>query len=150
MSAVLERDPVAARDEEHSQLAKIEGLYERFDEGQPGMVRLVGPNDQQIDLPESVVRLLRQIVHVLAQGEAVSIVPVHKELTTQQAADLLNVSRQYLVTLLERGELPFHKTGTHRRIKFGDLMDYKRRRDEARKVNLDKLTRLGQELGDCR
>ena len=73
--------------------------------------------------------------------------PVHMELTTQEAADLLNVSRQYLVRLLEDGAMPFTKTGTHRRIRFGDLMAYKRARDATRRQGLKRLTRLSEELG---
>lgn len=145
-SAVLDREPVVAKEEERSRIEQMEDLYER-QTADDTTFRLVGPGDEAIELPESIGHLLRQIVHVLAQGEAVSIVPVHKELTTQQAADLLNVSRQFLVQLLDRDEIPHHKVGTHRRIAFGDLMEYKHRRDQQRRKDLDNLTQMSQEMG---
>lgn len=73
-----------------------------------------------------------------------------RELTTQEAADFLNVSRQYFVQLLERGDIRFAKTGTHRRVEFGDVLAYKQRRDAQRRQILDELTQLGQEMGDYR
>jgi excisionase family DNA binding protein len=98
-------------------------------------------------LPASLFQLLRQAVTELAHGQVVTLVSCNKELTTQQAANLLGVSRPYLIKLLEQGEIPFVRTGTHRRILFDDLMAYKERRDAGRRKDLASLTQLSQELG---
>lgn len=108
---------------------------------------MVGPDNESIDLPEDLFKVLRRAVHILARGDAVSIVPVQAELTTQQAADMLNISRPHLVALLEANEIPFKRTGKHRRIRLGDLLDYKRKRDEQRREQLAQLTRLSEENG---
>jgi excisionase family DNA binding protein len=148
MTTVLERGPVAASESERPSLEKMEWVFEEAQqEGAQGTPVLLGPSGERIELPESVFTVLRQLVHHLAQGRVVMVVPVNKELTTQEAADILNVSRPYLVKLLDEGKIPFVKTGTHRRIQFADLMAYKRIRDAERKQGLARLTQLGQELG---
>jgi len=101
----------------------------------------------QVELPTSALRLLVDILAELADGNAVTVVPVHAELTTQEAADLLNVSRPHLVKLLEGGGLPFHRTGKHRRVRFGDLMKFKDERDRASEQAMGELTEQAQELG---
>jgi excisionase family DNA binding protein len=100
----------------------------------------------QIELPTSALRLLVDILAELADGNAVRVVPIHAELTTQEAADLLNVSRPHLVKLLEDGELPFHRTGKHRRVRFADLMAYKTARDQASEQAMTELAEQAQEL----
>ena len=90
------------------------------------------------------------VAFILAQaadGQGVSIVPSHAELTTQQVADLLNISRPFVVSLLEAGEIPFHLVGTHRRIRYDDLEDYQRRGASGSRAAADELSDLGQELG---
>ena len=101
----------------------------------------------QVELPTSALRLLVDILAELAGGNAVKVVPVHAELTTQEAADMLNVSRPHLVKLLEDGALPFHRTGKHRRVRFADLMQYKDARDRASEEAMAELARQAQESG---
>lgn len=101
----------------------------------------------QVELPTSALRLLVDILAELADGNAVKVLPVHAELTTQEAADLLNVSRPHLVKLLEDGVLAFHKTGKHRRVKFADLMHYRESRAQASDQALAALAQQAQELG---
>lgn len=101
----------------------------------------------EVELPAELVPLLVEVLGQIANGNGVRVVPVHAELTTQQAADLLNTSRPYLIKLLEGGAIPFHLTGTHRRVKLGDLLAYKHVRDAERRVILDELTSEAQELG---
>ena len=108
---------------------------------------LVSPDGARIALPDPVFHLLVRITEILAHGDAVTIVPVGKELTTQQAADLLNVSRQYLVRLLDEGRIPFTRTGKHRRVRFDDVATYKKRRDKERRAKLKEIVRLSEDAG---
>ncbi|PAT32770.1 helix-turn-helix domain-containing protein [Vandammella animalimorsus] len=101
----------------------------------------------QVELPTSALRLLVDILAELADGNAVRVVPVHTELTTQEAADLLNVSRPHLVKLLEEGVLAFHRTGKHRRVKLADLMEYKQARERASAQAMAELAQQSQTLG---
>lgn len=112
-------------------------------------IAIFDQNDKahQVELPTSALRLLVEILGELANGNAVKVVPVHAELTTQEAADMLNVSRPHLVKLLEGGALPFHRTGRHRRVRFSDLMEYKARRDQESHAAMDELAAQAQELG---
>ena len=100
----------------------------------------------QFELPTSALRLLIEILSELAEGNAVKVVPIHAELTTQEAADMLNVSRPHLVKLLEAGALPFHKTGKHRRVRFADLMRFKAEQDRASAQAMEALAKQAQEL----
>lgn len=100
-----------------------------------------------VTLPAPALQLLVRILSEMAEGNAVTLVPHHTELTSQQAADLLDVSRPHLVKLLENGEIPFHKVGSHRRVRFTDVLAYKRRIDGARLEAFRKLSELSQDLG---
>lgn len=104
-------------------------------------------NTHQIELPTSSLTLLISILGELAVGNAVQIVPVHAELTTQEAANILNVSRPHMVKLLEEGKLPFHKAGRHRRVFFADLMRYKDQRDNESSRAMQELADHSQKLG---
>ena len=105
----------------------------------------VGDADALV-IPRPTAILFAQILDALAQGKGVQIVPKDIELTTQQAANLLNVSRPYLISLLESGQVPFRKVGRHRRITFEALMEYKRRDDAQRRAAADDLAALSEEL----
>jgi excisionase family DNA binding protein len=100
----------------------------------------------QVALPTSALRLLVDMLSELAEGNAVKVVPIHAELTTQEAADVLNVSRPHLVKLLESGALPFHKTSKHRRIRIADLMGFKAEQDRASAQAMEALAKQAQEL----
>jgi len=101
---------------------------------------------KRVEVPVSALRLFVEILTQIGSGNAVSIIPIHAELTSQEAANLLNVSRPFLIRLLDQGEIKYHKTGTHRRILYQDVIAYKDRIDEARKRDLDELARQAQEL----
>ncbi|MBD2514938.1 helix-turn-helix domain-containing protein [Nostoc sp. FACHB-973] len=109
--------------------------------------KLVGANGEQIIIPDSIYQVLLQVVQAMASGKAISIIPQQQELTTQQAAEFLNVSRPYLIKLLEQGEIPHIKVGSHRRVRFDDLMKYKQQRDTERSKFLDQLIAESQEMG---
>jgi excisionase family DNA binding protein len=113
-------------------------------------VRILGElaGDDILVVPRQAAVMLAQILGFLANGQGVTVTPSNAMLTTQQAADFLNVSRPYLIKLLEAGEIPFEMVGTHRRVAFGELMEYERRDDQERRRAADELTELGQELGE--
>lgn len=102
---------------------------------------------QTFVLPAAAVRLLTDMMAQLAEGRSVAVMPRHAELTTQQAADLLNVSRPYLVSLLEQDKLPFKKVGTHRRVQLQDLLAYMEARNKVSDDAMDALAAEAQELG---
>ncbi|MGH7137109.1 MAG: excisionase family DNA-binding protein [Pirellulales bacterium] len=104
----------------------------------------VEPDEEAIAIPMSAVRLLADILTEMAKGNAVTLLPINAELTTQQAAELLNVSRPFLIEQLEKGTIPFRKVGTHRRVLFRDLMAYKQTIDQRRLQALDELSALDQ------
>jgi excisionase family DNA binding protein len=112
-------------------------------------IKVVGSDGLEYEaaIPAAAYRSLIDVLAQMAQGNSVSLVPIHAELTTQEAADLLNVSRPYLIKKIEAGELPHHKVGRHRRIHFNDLMIYKERIDREAAAAFDEMVALSQELG---
>lgn len=109
---------------------------------------LVGPDGTAVDIPASVLSGLRLVAQAIASGRAVTVAPQDLELTSQQAADLLHVSRPHLIKLLDRGELPYHRTSddpaAHRRIMLRDVEDYRARRRADRRERLRELTQASQ------
>jgi excisionase family DNA binding protein len=141
--------PVSAPPDQRAEVAAIFRLLDRAAHvrRQRGACKLVGPSGEAISIPESVFYILERVAEVMARGDSITIVPVGQEMTTQQAADLLNVSRQYLVRLLNEGRIPYTKTGKHRRVRIEDVLAFKERRDRDRKAGLDELTRMSEESG---
>ena len=106
-----------------------------------------GEESDAVSVPSSAMRLFLHLLLELSQGNAVTLVPTRSELTTQQTADLLSVSRPYVVKLLEEGKIPSRTVGKYRRVRFDDVINYKRKDDEARAKVLDQLAAEAQELG---
>ena len=104
-------------------------------------------SEETATIPAMAYRLLVDILTQMSQGNAVTIIPIHAELTTQEAADLINVSRPFLIKQMELGEIPHHKVGSHRRVRFTDLMEYKKNIDAARNKVLTELVEESQKLG---
>lgn len=100
-----------------------------------------------IKLPASAVRALVRILDEMGRGNAVTVMPVHAELTTQEAAEMLNISRPSLIQLLDEGKIEFRKVGTHRRVRFQALVAYKRQAEADRKAVLAELAAYDQEIG---
>src|SRR6202040_3252144 len=120
----------------------------RLRRAKPLRLRIVDdPAKRTVDLPVSAVRMLIQLLEEMARGNAVTLIPVRAELTTQEAADMLNVSRPSLIQLLDDGKIEFRRVGTHRRVRFEGLMAYKRRADADRRAALAELVAYDQELG---
>jgi excisionase family DNA binding protein len=139
-------EPMRAPREDRAKIAELSSALHPSS-GREAHYDLVGPDGKRHRIPESVIHGLARMAEVLARGDAVTIVPVGARMTTQQAADLLNVSRQYLVRLLDEGKIPYDRTGAHRRLKIEDVLAYKQERDRKRDAGLDELTRLTEELG---
>lgn len=112
-------------------------------------LKIANQNNDPDDLilPGYAINLLLDILTEMSKGNAITVMPIHAELTTQETAELLNVSRPHLVELLEQGKIPFRKVGTHRRVLAKDVFDYKQRIDADRLEALDELTAQAQELG---
>ena len=138
--------PIAAPPEQHAQVAALakalEGMAHAPRRRTVPRCQLVGPKGESIPLPEAVFHVLARVAEVMARGDAITVVPVGREVTTQQAADLLNVSRQYLVRLLDEGRIPFGKTGKHRRVRIEDVLSFKEQRDRDRRAGLRDLSRM--------
>jgi excisionase family DNA binding protein len=144
MAVAMNGAPVAAAESERTRLAELDDLLDGLPDALP---RIVGAEGGAVELPASAAELLRRVVHLLATGHTVTVAPLERELTSRQAADILGVSRPYLVRLLDRGDIPWTRTGTHRRVRLEDVLAYKRVRDAERRAALRELTRMSDKLG---
>lgn len=126
-------------------ISQILGRH-RHDTNFDERITFVDEKSEQIVLPASVLELLKNVLVQMAQGNAMTLVPIHAQLTTQEAADILNVSRPYVVKLLETGQIPFSRKGSHRRILYNDLLVYTTKAEELQMTALDQLTAQAQEL----
>jgi len=108
---------------------------------------LDAPKGETLRIPAPAVRMLVRILEEMARGNAVTLIPVQAEVTTQEAADMLNISRPSLIQLLNEGKIKYRKVGTHRRVRFESLMAYKRAADTERRAALAELAAYDQEIG---
>jgi excisionase family DNA binding protein len=137
------------RDRELSQraLRRIQDYLTTHPTTDPDVLQGELSGDDALVVPREATVLFAQVLTYLAKGQSVTVTPDSAELTTQEAAEFLNVSRPYLIKLLESGEIPFRLVGRHRRVRFQDLREYRNRDDLARRRAADELTQLTEELG---
>lgn len=134
------RAPVRPKEQELPAVRRLDEILEGRRKA-----KLLGPNGEELAIPETIYAVIRRVVHEMTRGNAISVVPVHMELTTQQAADLLNVSRPHLVHLLDAGAIPHHKVGKHRRVRFDAVMKYRNDRTAKRRQAIAEITAIAQE-----
>lgn len=132
------RDEIESASEAASALARALGPH--------GTLTIKASDDEAVTLAPALADIVIEVLGHVATGHMVTLVPIGAMLTTQQAADILNVSRPHLSKLLKEGHIPFTPVGSHRRVRFEDLMEYKEKRDAGRREALDELARLGQEF----
>ena len=135
------QEPITLPESEGSQIRELNRML------QGGTPALVGAGGERVELPEAVFRLLKDIVRNMQLGRAVILIPENQQMTTQRASVLLGVSRPHLIKLLEAGELPYHKAGSHRRVYLRDLLAYQKRRDAERKEALNRIAKEAYESG---
>jgi excisionase family DNA binding protein len=139
---------LAPTDEDIRQARRSRELLERLQEQERAGFDLVarGQDDERIPIPAALLELIGTALDELAAGRGVTVAALETELTTQEAADLLNISRPFLIRLLEEGAIPFRKVGTHRRIRLSDVLDYKQARDAQAERAYQELVAQAQEL----
>ncbi|MDT9409670.1 helix-turn-helix domain-containing protein [Corynebacterium rouxii] len=146
MSKRTFNSPVESASAAREALQRLNTVLSKVPEKENIEVAVEG-NDDVILLPRDVAIVLREVLANSSAGRSVGVIPMHAELTTQQAADLLNVSRPHIVKLMDEGVLPGHKVGTHRRIYAADVHRYQHERDIERRQAADDLALITDELG---
>ena len=145
-SASLLHLPTSDEIDVAKQSSRTLSKYASVDRVQMSISGSNGESDQFV-LPGHVMQILLDVLSEMSNGNAISLIPHNQEVSTQEAANILNVSRPFLVKLLEGGDIPFHKVGSHRRVKLQDILSYKHRVDEQRNAALDELAELSQSEG---
>jgi excisionase family DNA binding protein len=145
MSAIIEEKPTSLPSTEERALARQ--ASSAIATTQPSELRVRLDDGQELTLPKSATRLIAHLLTEMAQGNAVTIIPIHANLTTQEAADHLSVSRPYLIGLLEAGKMPFQMVGTHRRVRFDDLIAFKAASEKRRREMMEELAAQSQAEG---
>lgn len=125
-------DPSLIPEDQLAQLAKVFAV--------PDHVALIDEHGNRTHIPEALFAHFARIVRLMSERKAIVMLPEDEAFTTQAAANYLGMSRQFFVGLLEKGEIPFHRVGTHRRVTFKDLLEYEKKRDRKRRGSMDKLT----------
>ena len=145
MNALLERPQTVVPTDKDAKMAATASRVIAKAKDKRAELR-VRVNDKDLTLPSAARDLLIHLLEEMAQGNAITLIPVHAELTTQEAADVLNVSRPHLIKLLEEGKLPYHKVGTHRRVKYRDLDSYGKAFEVRRQKTMEALAKQAQDL----
>lgn len=146
MEAILEKPSRLEQQMASNSLATIARAFTKKGPVRDGVTIRIQESSTDITIPRKALELLQFILSSMAQGKAVSLIPSDSEVTTQQAADMLNMSRPHLVKLLEQGALPFKKVGSHRRILLEDLLAYEAKQARQREHQLQLLADQAQEL----
>lgn len=136
--------PTAAEMEQAKVSSRTLSKYADVDRVQLSLRGSNGESDDLV-LPGHVLQILLNVLSEMSRGNAISVIPYHQEISSQEAANLLNVSRPFLVGLLEQNKIPFRKVGAHRRVLLQDLLSYKELIEQSRSQTLDELARLSQD-----
>ena len=139
--AATAQHPITLPKAEQKRVEELDALLSR------GSAALVSSNGERIELPNTVYKILRKVVTLMAHGQAVTLVPDNQAVTTQRASDLLGMSRPFFVKLLETGAMAYHHIGNQRRVYLRDVLAYAQKRDEGRQAALDRLSRAAVEAG---
>ena len=147
METALERTTKEEQEIAQTSISKVHATSRKVIRTKRSFVKIrIQENGDSLKIPKKAVLLLFEILDSMAQGKSFTLIPSDAEVSTQQAADMLNVSRPHIVKLLEDGIIPFKKVGTHRRIEIKHLIKYQQKIEENRKGKLDFLTKQAQEL----
>ena len=125
----------------------LDELYGLLTAANSDSMTISPPGGEHMVLPRAIFDALSEVVKAMIQGQAVTIAPVRQLLTTQEAADLLGISRLMLVKLLDTGEIPYRRSSRHRRVRLVDVLNYRRRRSEQRRESLDRMVEIAQKSG---